>query len=1002
MFQHFTVLFIGYSHDDPLMRYLALGLPSRTPRFALTSDQTAADLKWKRLGVEPIPYPTIGNDHSALEDALRSWDRLARMGALDHATRVEQIVSGGPQMTPVDRDYMLERISTPLGVREMIDALQGRRPDEVVSWLVWLEQVQDFSDLFTAATASETGRHLASWFSQTIVGDPLLQSAGLHTIRSLGLRLESGLFDELCWAAHALRAADPLASNRWLALLSSSVVGRTAAVTSGLLLSADPSDTPLNRMSVEASLRPSLRMRPRWFGDDGSGVPAAPDVDLEWPADTFSLAAQLNQAASLEQQERSAFGSILEACLLRAYFLMEGFRGSLEFDPLSFSRSAISDHPQNLRSDGLDAVIDALRAYGEHAVQEDRGLRDRWWSLGYELFQRLSIHLVAFDPAHSADARVQWLLDKRSLFDNRLKHEVFSVLDAEVRSTSPALRASLLTAVLEGPPVPDSLTDSAARRRSREYSVYNLLVWLTTAAPEWEQAQSALDEITSRHKDFAPREHPEFNSWMSETEWVSDESVADWQSLLVDFDRSPDDAATRLAEVAASERQLRDSPDQARRSLERLIGRACSERPDYGLALWRNDEFPEQVFLSAAEVKAAIIEGWARSEDPSATSDTIQEVLSVVDSAHLAAPIADYLLSQVRLRVDEADSSETSALRRIAVSLWKSHSAGFEHRHGDPLGSVPLFLNAWPGALAQYWLTEIDRRWRQLKDEWVGLDDEERKWIGQLVDTSGPTREATVPAFTSTLYFVHAADRAFTVQHLLPLFVEDATSPLGWIPFLLAPRFNDAMLRDGLLQALERQWARLEQFSDDHARQRFFDVTSAVIAMADVSEEERRRLLDLPVVSGDESSAQGFAQAMVAWLARADVDGPTVWRDWLKGHVRRRFNNLPRKCSDAERARWADVVPLLGEAIPGALSEMAFSGAGLHDDFNDTLPSFALEHYGPELASHFAGRVRSSHAADRLHHYRIRSFIERFAASTNDDIAAPLLRAGREAGFVDS
>ncbi len=34
LFSNYTVLFVGYSHNDPVMKYLATGLPPSTRRFA--------------------------------------------------------------------------------------------------------------------------------------------------------------------------------------------------------------------------------------------------------------------------------------------------------------------------------------------------------------------------------------------------------------------------------------------------------------------------------------------------------------------------------------------------------------------------------------------------------------------------------------------------------------------------------------------------------------------------------------------------------------------------------------------------------------------------------------------------------------------------------------------------------------------------------------------------------------------------------------------------------
>lgn len=57
MFQTFTVLFIGYSHSDVVMEYLARGLPPDRPgsRFAL--DMTGNEAEWQQRRITAIPFP---------------------------------------------------------------------------------------------------------------------------------------------------------------------------------------------------------------------------------------------------------------------------------------------------------------------------------------------------------------------------------------------------------------------------------------------------------------------------------------------------------------------------------------------------------------------------------------------------------------------------------------------------------------------------------------------------------------------------------------------------------------------------------------------------------------------------------------------------------------------------------------------------------------------------------------------------------------------------------
>ena len=58
LFRSFTILFVGYSHDDTIMNYLARALPAseKAKRFALTKDNKNSYKKWQILGIESITY----------------------------------------------------------------------------------------------------------------------------------------------------------------------------------------------------------------------------------------------------------------------------------------------------------------------------------------------------------------------------------------------------------------------------------------------------------------------------------------------------------------------------------------------------------------------------------------------------------------------------------------------------------------------------------------------------------------------------------------------------------------------------------------------------------------------------------------------------------------------------------------------------------------------------------------------------------------------------------
>lgn len=97
LFSKFVVLFVGYSHQDLSLLYLARGISAAEDgpgRFALTSP--AADTDWLNLGIKPVNYPLRDAPlvpHGALDDCLAKWAEIANLGSLGTEARINGIVT---------------------------------------------------------------------------------------------------------------------------------------------------------------------------------------------------------------------------------------------------------------------------------------------------------------------------------------------------------------------------------------------------------------------------------------------------------------------------------------------------------------------------------------------------------------------------------------------------------------------------------------------------------------------------------------------------------------------------------------------------------------------------------------------------------------------------------------------------------------------------------------------------------------------------------------------
>jgi hypothetical protein len=176
-------------------------------------------------------------------------------------------------------------------------------------------------------------------------------------------------------------------------------------------------------------------------------------------------------------------------------------------------------------------------------------------------------------------------------------------------------------------------------------------------------------------------------------------------------------------------------------------------------------------------------------------------------------------------------------------------------------------------------------------------------------------------------------------DHILPLFHNDATATLAWIPYLRHARYDDKLLAAGLLEGLVAEWDRLEELGQHSAQNLFFRLVASVDSVAGIAQEARQALLDQSVLAADGKYAAAFPETVVQLLRGDDIDSAEVWDRWLRDHIVSRLQGVPRNASAEELARWADAVPHLGNAITEALDMLSGRGVGLGKRFFD--PDFS-------------------------------------------------------------
>lgn len=143
LFRSYTVCFVGYGLNDPILRYMTDALAADSVEgntnyqaYAFTSAKNdkgvnKVNIKWRAKGITPIIY-SDANNHQLLTDTLTTWGKNYSLGSTGYAQIVTNYANVKPLATTQEDDYvgrMLWALSEPSGQAAFTFAEHQPLPD---------------------------------------------------------------------------------------------------------------------------------------------------------------------------------------------------------------------------------------------------------------------------------------------------------------------------------------------------------------------------------------------------------------------------------------------------------------------------------------------------------------------------------------------------------------------------------------------------------------------------------------------------------------------------------------------------------------------------------------------------------------------------------------------------------------------------------------------------------------------------------------------------------
>jgi len=423
----YTILFIGYSHRDTIVDYLARGLDIRqSNRYALVSANDAE--RWKEINVVPVSYPLTPEKkrvHYELQKALENWTFLASSDIETHTEKIKSIAGKKPA-----KDLKVDSYLTYCLNRDDLTVIFCRFAVDF-EWVEWLDSKAMLDELFREEeTLTEIEKSLTRWFVETAFGSSSQEHLTFLVSRNSSLNpyLVSSIVEHM---AHNDLDIPYTCQAEWLNLiLNNWHKGETPGLA---MLKA------LKKVDVSANPWIITKAIQNFFSLSQTGKSAKLSLfhrqyDLEPLVKPDCLKRFWSEIIepNLDTLHEDIL-SILTSQLMKAVTDMSVISSSVrEFDSICSARKVIEKSEPESNPEWLHIYIDFVRdtiLYLIKTDNKDRNFFYEWWRRSRApILWRILLYAISKDHHCTHEYRIEIILDRSWLTNSVLKEEVSSIL----------------------------------------------------------------------------------------------------------------------------------------------------------------------------------------------------------------------------------------------------------------------------------------------------------------------------------------------------------------------------------------------------------------------------------------------------------------------------------------------------------------------------------------------------------------------------------------------
>jgi hypothetical protein len=885
IFRRYTVLFVGYSHDDTVMTYLSRALPlGDVMRYVLDSGSPE---KWEHLGIKQIPFRiTKGkNRFCELYTGVHSLADLSSRGILEWKSRITMLAKDGPSKDEATAGELKRALGELSNIRFFVAVAADK------AWPEWLDDHGFLGPLFDFEKLDEQSSLFAQWLSNTYVlasPDILFALFAKH-----GTRINPVFWSMIARSVWQKEDEPPDVKilAKWISLLLARVPDEIDSFTF-LFLYEQCARIEKPRLVLQVFLsmcryRLQVESRYNW---QKLAPGYKPEVECHIRCDEYSLNEAWEKYIKPHLKEHclqllNELSSIIENMHID---LENCEQANEEWDPVSYGRSAIEPHEQDQYRESIDVLIDASRDAMEWLGKKNLPLFDAWIEMLSQspapLLSRLAIHAIGLHPTMSGDSKIAWILERNDLYSSAEYHEVHHAIASAYISATEGTRKAVVDAVLQ------KQFEAFGNWTSEERTIWEHFSWLDfllSAKPDCPIAQKAIAPIRTKHPNWRASEHPDLTHWSGPAEWVGPKSPISVDDIL------KAEPARIIVEYANYKGTIRNGPD--RRGLLDTLENACKK--DFG---WACRLAAELVVRSQEDLDywPPLLRGFSQS---GADTDAWKSLFDVFEGAALVPvmelELANLLYSLVKndgktFALDLLERADTVALRLWAIPLPDEDTM-------DVTDWLSTAISHPAGILSEYWVESLSLLVSRSDGGGRVLPDHYKRLFEKILEDTTSKGNLARTVLCSQFAFLYSLDSDWASTHILIFFSEKDKGRFSqaWNGFLTWGRLNPLLARV-MVPVFTEACGRIES-SLPSMRDRFADFYAALALY--YNDDPTVTLLPKYLIASTPEAREHLAQKLGFYLRNLDIQKKQdVWTHWLKRYLENRLLGAPIPFSDGE------------------------------------------------------------------------------------------------------